>query len=999
MFRVPCLRALLLIAAIDLHSPAPAAAEGETQFIQNARQLIYEGRRSGEGYFAPDGSKLIFQSEREEGNPFYQIYSLDLLDGETSRVSSGIGKTTCGFFQPGTERVLFASTHLDPEAAAKQKAELEFRASGKERRYSWDYDAAMDIFTSNLDGTDQRRLTDAAGYDAEAAFSPDGRQIVFSSLRAAYERQLSPEETSRLEKDPAWFGDIYIMSADGTNQRRLTTSAGYDGGPFFSPDGERIVWRRFDEKGMNADVFTMKTDGSDVQRLTDFKSMSWAPYFHPSGNYVIFTSNKLGFENFELFIVDADGAKEPVRVTFTDGFDGLPVFSPDSAQLSWTSNRTGDGKSQVFLGKWNHPAALKALGESPARARTPDELARAAAQRIAVEQAMAEQLQKLSPLPRKAAPEALPIFSDEISAADLRAAVAWMADPKREGRATGSPGAEATAKFLAAYFESLGLKTAAGANVLQPFQFDAGVKLVNGANTFGITAEGEADAEFELNDGFRPISFSDSAAVEGEVVFAGYGLSVPEEGKATRYNSYDGLDVKDKVVLLLRYVPESVDPKRRAQLNRYAGLRYKAMLARERGAKAVLFVNGPHSPQPGELLPLSNDGTLAGSGIVAQSINGAVADRLMAPSGKKLGDLQSALDTENPHAEGGFILPKVRVKISVSLEHLKKTDRNVVASLPPIGTDEYILVGAHYDHLGRGNANSSMARAGEEGSVHPGADDNASGVAVVMELAAALARERTEAPTKFQRGVLFGLWSGEEMGLIGSSAFAEKPPVELGKIAAYINFDMVGRLRENKLTLQGVASSKVWRRLIEKRNVAAGFNLVLQDDPYLPTDTTTFYPRRIPVLNFFTGAHEDYHRPTDTAEKLDYAGTERIARFASQLVSDVANSAERPDLARVERSDSGGSSRETLRAYLGSIPDYSTEVVGVKLSGVRGGSPAEKGGLQGGDVIVEFAGQKITNIYDYTYALDAVKIGQPVKITVDRGGQPVEVTVTPEARK
>jgi hypothetical protein len=215
------------------------------------------------------------------------------------------------------------------------------------------------------------------------------------------------------------------------------------------------------------------------------------------------------------------------------------------------------------------------------------------------------------------------------------------------------------------------------------------------------------------------------------------------------------------------------------------------------------------------------------------------------------------------------------------------------------------------------------------------------------------------------------------------------------KIAAYVNFDMVGRLRDNKLTMQGVASSKVWRKLIEKRNVAAGFNLTLQDDPYLPTDTTSFYPKRIPVLNFFTGAHEDYHRPTDTPEKLDYDGMERIAKFAQAIITDVVNAPERPDYARVERSDQGGGSRETLRAYLGTIPDYTTEVKGVKLSGVRGGSPAEKGGLQGGDVIVEFAGQKIANIYDYTYSLDAVKIGQPVKISVEREGRRMEMTVTP----
>ncbi|MBI1924177.1 PD40 domain-containing protein, partial [Candidatus Poribacteria bacterium] len=350
-------------------------ASDETQFLTHIRQLTYQGKRAGEGYFSEDGKALIFQSEREPGNPFYQIYTVDLQTGDTHRVSPGVGKTTCAFFRPGTNEVLFASTHLDPEAEAKQKAELEFRASGKERRYSWDYDENMDIFSAARDGSNPspslrsgsgqvlRRLTDAVGYDAEGSYSPDGSQIVFCSLRDAYpSEKLSSEDRKRLEVDPAYFGELYLMNADGSDRRRLTHWPGYDGGPFFSPDGERILWRHFDESEMLADIYTMRRDGSDVRRLTHFDSMSWGPYFHPSGEYVIFASNKLGFSNFELYLVDASGAHEPVRVTYTEGFDGLPVFSPDGKRLCWTSNRTrsfsppaggeakrrGGGESQLF---------------------------------------------------------------------------------------------------------------------------------------------------------------------------------------------------------------------------------------------------------------------------------------------------------------------------------------------------------------------------------------------------------------------------------------------------------------------------------------------------------------------------------------------------------------------------------------------------------------------------------------------------------------------------
>ncbi|MGZ5552924.1 MAG: M28 family peptidase, partial [Chthoniobacterales bacterium] len=283
-------------------------AAREAQFITNARPLVFEGKRSGEGYFSPDGKKLIFQSEREPGNPFYQEYILDLETGETTRVSPGIGKTTCGFFQPGTNRVLFASTQADPATGEKQKAELDFRASGKQRRYSWDYDEQFEIYSTKLDGSDAKNLTHSLGYDAEGAYSPDGKQIVFSSLRAAFPlEKLTPELRKRYEQDASYFGDIYIMNADGSKVRRLTNEPGYDGGPFFSPDGKRIVWRHFDESGMIADVWTMKLDGSDKKRITDFHAMSWAPFYHPSRKYFIFTSNKLGFENFELFMVDAEG--------------------------------------------------------------------------------------------------------------------------------------------------------------------------------------------------------------------------------------------------------------------------------------------------------------------------------------------------------------------------------------------------------------------------------------------------------------------------------------------------------------------------------------------------------------------------------------------------------------------------------------------------------------------------------------------------------------------
>ena len=532
-FFAACSLAALATEAADI-SPA-----SESRYISNPRQLIYDGKRSGEGYFRSDGKRLVFQAEREEGNPFYQIYVLDFLSGDIVRVSPGVGKTTCAFFQPGTTRLLFASTHHDPDAQAKQKAELEFRASGKQRRYSWDYDPTFDIFSSEQDGSKMQRLTEAQGYDAEGSYSPDGRKIVFCSTRAAYPSgQLSTEDQARLEREPSYFGDIYVMNADGSDQRRLTATRGYDGGPFFSPDGERIIWRRFDEQGINAEVYTMKSDGSDVRRLTDFKSMSWAPFYHPSGKYVVFTSNKLGFDNFELFIVDVQGTREPVRVTFTDGFDGLPVFSPDGTKLCWTSNRTPDKKSQLFLADWKHEVALSALEAAQSRPRESADRSNAGAGSA-----------------HDDANASTPPSSPEITAGDLRADVDWLADQRREGRMTGSPGARSTAEWLAAYFRGNGVKPFAD-DFFEPFDFNAGEKLIPDKNALSVNG-----TAFALETDFRPLSFSDSGEVEGEVVFAGYGLSVPAADEAAGaagapYNSYDGVEVKDKIALILRYVPE-----------------------------------------------------------------------------------------------------------------------------------------------------------------------------------------------------------------------------------------------------------------------------------------------------------------------------------------------------------------------------------------------------------------------------------------------------------
>jgi hypothetical protein len=276
--------------------------------------------------------------------------------------------------------------------------------------------------------------------------------------------------------------------------------------------------------------------------------------------------------------------------------------------------------------------------------------------------------------------------------------------------------------------------------------------------------------------------------------------------------------------------------------------------------------------------------------------------------------------------------------------------------------------------------------------VHAGADDNASGASAVLSVGAAVSSGRR------QRHVILAFWSGEELGLIGSNAFVARPPVALDQIAAYFNFDMVGRMQDNKLTLQALGTSPVWPRLVEAANVKAGFDLQLQNSPYQPTDVAALNSAGIPSLAFFTGVHPDYHRPTDTADKINYEDLDRIVEFAAALLRRVDEIDPPPAFTKVEL-PARSVARSGIRVFTGTIPDYSTEAKGLLLSGVVGGGPADQAGLQKGDVIVEIGGQTIANIYDYTYVLDALKVGQPTKLVYMRQGERRETTLTPTARR
>jgi hypothetical protein len=583
--------------------------------------------------------------------------------------------------------------------------------------------------------------------------------------------------------------------------------------------------------------------------------------------------------------------------------------------------------------------------------------------------------------------------------ATLRTYVQTLASERFGGRMTGTEGETLAREFIISELRRIGARPLPGQREFAiPFQFTAGTR--DGGSTVGVTREpssGAASGEVFGANQARALSFSDSGDVQGAIVFAGYGIVVPDS-QDFGYDSYATLDVKDKIVLVLRYFPEEADQKTRSILARYADLRYKALAARQRGAKAMVVVTGPHSPNAGELAPMTFDTAIAGSGIVAVSVTGKVADALFAAApGKTLAETQKALDSGNPHV-AGFALPGIQATVHAAVTRETRTGYNVAGYLPattPAASDPkpWLALGAHYDHLGRGDSGLSLASKEQAGRVHGGADDNASGTAAVLAVADALSK----GPRR--RNVVMNFWSGEELGLLGSAAFVARPPIPLGEIEAYLNFDMVGRMQDNKLNVQASGTSPVWDKLIEQANVRAGFDVRLQPDPYQPTDVQTFNLASIPSLNFFTGSHVDYHKPSDTAEKIRYEDLDRIVEFAAAILRRLDSLTDPPAFTKVEPQTQGGASRAAVRIFTGTIPDYASDAKGLLLGGVVGGGPAEQAGLQKGDIIVEIAGQTIANIYDYTYALDVLKIGQPAKVAYMRDGVRKETTLTPSARK
>jgi peptidase M28-like protein/PDZ domain-containing protein/WD40 repeat protein/PA domain-containing protein len=898
------------------------------------RQLTFEGENA-EAYWSWDGGQLILQST----HPPYacdQIFRLPVDNGpaDMSLVSTGAGRTTCSYFFPGNRHVLFASTH-ETSPACPPKPDMS-------RGYVWALYDSYDIFTARLNDqaaggapgvTELKNITHHPGYDAEATVCGKDGTIVFTSTRD---------------------GDIelYRMDPDGSNVVRLTHTPGYDGGAFFSPDCSKIVWRasrprpgpeledyqRLLAQGLvrptTLELYVANADGSDAQQITYLGAASFGPSWFPSGNRLLFASNYRDPKGreFDIWAINPNGTGLE-RITSAPGFDGFPLLSPDGRRLAFSSNRHG-----------------KVPGETDVFVASWIDHPRGT-------------------------------IMEERGADRFYTDVDWLADDARQGRGVGTAGLQAAVEYVERRFQALKLEPAGEAGGFR-HGFEVIVEVAPGPDTVlaidGATAPAEA---------VQPVGFSAPGRVAAPVVAVGYGITAPE----LKWDDYRGLDVKGKVVLLRRFTPDGSRFEDRTQ-RRYSDARYKAWNAREHGAVAVLLADyapappaakgqgrgqaqpqppAPAQPQePERPFPHMIVDNLGDAGLPVVYLGRSWAERL---------------------GQG-----RHHVELNVSLKVTRQPAYNVVARVASTRPDKLpgvVVVGAHLDHLGYGGMGSLAPGVH---AVHHGADDNASGVAALMEAGRILAEHRGE----LRRDVILVAFSAEEMGDVGSTAFTRSPPAGIRAatkdMVAMINMDMVGRMRENKLQVIGVDTAAEWPAIVSSACRRAEVNCVEGNGGYGPSDMTPFYAAGVPVLFLFTGAHRDYHKPTDEASRINAAGGAQVAILAADLATQAAGHETRLAYRASPAPEPMGDLRNA-GASLGTVPDYvgpPDGQAGVLLAGVRPGGPAEAAGLRRGDIIVKIDGHEVKNVEDLMFVLENAKPGVRARIQLLRDGKPVQIDAT-----
>ncbi len=779
---------------------------------------------------------------------------------------------------------------------------------------------------------------------------PDGSDLKRLTNNSAYDAEttICPLDGSLIfTSDRDGDLELYRMDADGRNVKRLTNAPGYDGGAYFSPDCKQIVWRASRPQGAELDdykkllatglvrptkleIWIANADGTEARQLTYLDAASFAPSFFPDGKRVIFSSN----------YGDPAAREFELWAVNTDG-TGLEriTYSPGFDGFPMFSP---DGTRLAFASNRNNGAPHETnvfVAHWQGGSAAPASSATAAP---ASESAGAERF-----------------------AADVR----WLADDAREGRGVGTAGLASAQRWLGERFKALGLEPAGDVGDKGTYfhTFDVPVAVtVEPGTTVAI------DGKALDRAAFQPAGFSASADVQGAVVAAGWGIVASDLG----VDDYKGIDVHGKIVAVRRFTPKGGAFTGEAE-RRYGDLRYKAYTAREHGALGVLVIDLPPAGGAGEALP--EDAPLPKPALDAAVGEGGDAG------------IPVAFVTR---ATGAALLGGGSHQAALHVRLTRRTEKaaNVVGKIAAGAADKLpgaVLVGAHYDHLGLGGAGSLDP---DSHAVHHGADDNASGTAGVLEAARILVAERG----KLRRDVYIVAFSGEESGVLGSTAFTRKPPagLEIKNLVAMLNLDMVGRLRGNQLTILGGESAPEWKDLVPPACGRELLSCSLSGDGYGPSDHSPFYAAGVPVLHFFTGAHEDYHKPSDTADKINAMGGEHVAMLVADLAKEVSDHPARIAYKSAPAPAPQGDSR-SYGASLGTIPDYAGDGrPGVLIGGVRPEGAAAKAGLVRGDLLVELAGTPIRDIYDFMYILRKAKPGETAKAVVDRGGKKIEVSVT-----
>ena len=615
----------------------------------------------------------------------------------------------------------------------------------------------------------------------------------------------------------------------------------------------------------------------------------------------------------------------------------------------------------------------------------------------------------------------------------LKKDVSYLASDQLDGRRTGTDGATQAAKYIADEFSKIGLKAAVQKH-LQNFPYVGSVEL--GKNN-ALTVRNNETYSLKVGEDWVPVGFSSNKKVENaQLVFAGYGIAASE----LNYNDYGQGYKNNEVAIVFSGTPDGDNP--HSTFTRAGDIRFKVAAARNAGAGALLVIASEKNLQDDRLARLSYDNN-GEAGIPVLVISRAAAAKLLEGPGVSLDDYESVADARKlpPHtppkqpSEGAssalvqaalLRLPRAHtVTISTDVARIEVPAYNVIGVLEgsdPVLKNENIVIGAHYDHLGRGGSGSLSPTSGE---IHHGADDNASGTAGLLELARVFSAQQPRP----KRTLIFIAFGGEEEGLLGSAYYVNHPLTPLTNTVAMINMDMIGRMRDRKLVIGGVGTAQEWKQIIKQANSAqalqvaahspapprgvpivvsangrpvvtvdpnGAFELTMNEDGYGPSDHSQFYGKQIPVLFFWTGTHSDYHKPSDTFEKINYEDEARILRLVAHIIREVDGAEKRLtyQTAKADPPRGGG-----FRVYLGTIPNYSDSTNGLLIDGVREGSPAEKSGIKAGDRIVKIGTREVKNVYDYTSALGEMKAGLEYLFEVMRGSEKLTLKVTPEARK